>query len=88
LCAVLSDTDSYTGKTAHVREFFTKGTDGSEYRNPSRLYCVISVIALPSAASYLCSNIDPETSYRQTRPLLIESTSHGQDSNFQTRRNI
>jgi DNA ligase-3 len=34
LCATLSDTDSYTGKTAHVREFFTKGTDGCEYRKP------------------------------------------------------
>jgi DNA ligase-3 len=30
LCAILSDTDSYTGKTALVREFFTKGTDGCE----------------------------------------------------------
>jgi DNA ligase-3 len=33
LCAALSDTDSYTGKTALVSEFFTKGTDGCEYRN-------------------------------------------------------
>jgi hypothetical protein len=28
----LSDTDSYTGKTALVKEFFTKGADGCEYR--------------------------------------------------------
>jgi hypothetical protein len=33
LCAALSDTDSYNGKTALVSEFFTKGTDGCEYRN-------------------------------------------------------
>jgi hypothetical protein len=46
VCAALSDTDSYTGKTAHVRDFFTKGTDGSEYRNPLRLYCIVSVIAV------------------------------------------
>jgi hypothetical protein len=62
LCAALSDTDSYTGKTAHVRDFFTNGTDGSEYRNPLRLYCIVSVIAVPSATSYLCSTLDPETS--------------------------
>jgi hypothetical protein len=28
----LSDTDSYTGKTALVKEFFTKGADGCEYK--------------------------------------------------------
>jgi hypothetical protein len=33
LCATLSDTDSYTGKTTHVKEFFTKGANGCEYRN-------------------------------------------------------
>ena len=32
LCATLSDTDSYTGKTALVKEFFTKGADNCEYR--------------------------------------------------------
>jgi DNA ligase-3 len=40
LCAVLSDTDSYTAKTAHVKEFFTKGTDGSEYKEQFLLYSV------------------------------------------------
>jgi DNA ligase-3 len=38
LCANLSDTDSYTGKTALVKEFFTKGADGCEYRK--KLYFV------------------------------------------------
>jgi len=32
LCATLSDTDSYTGKTALVKEFLTKGADGCKYR--------------------------------------------------------
>ncbi|GFG28746.1 hypothetical protein Cfor_02993 [Coptotermes formosanus] len=39
LCATLSDTDSYTGKTAHVREFFTKGTDGSDFKGDLHLWC-------------------------------------------------
>jgi hypothetical protein len=69
LCAALSDTDSYTGKTAHVRDFFTKGTDGSEYRNPLRLYCMVSVIAVPSASSSFCSNLDPETGCLESESL-------------------
>jgi hypothetical protein len=42
LCAALSDTDSYNGKTALVCEFFTKGTDGCEYRN--LCLCTLSLI--------------------------------------------
>lgn len=32
LCATLSETESYNEKTAIVRKFFTKGTNGCEYR--------------------------------------------------------
>ncbi|XP_023727317.1 DNA ligase 3 isoform X2 [Cryptotermes secundus] len=39
LCAALSDTDSYTGKTAHVRDFFTKGTDGTSFKGDLHLWC-------------------------------------------------
>lgn len=67
LCAALSDTDSYTGKTAHVRDFFTKGTDGSEYRNPLLSYCTVSVIAVPNAAS----NLDPETSCLEPESVTL-----------------
>jgi hypothetical protein len=59
LCAALSDTDSYTGKTALVREFFTKGTDGCEYRNPLLLSCIISLVAVPNVPSCSGSNIGP-----------------------------
>jgi DNA ligase-3 len=38
LCAVLSDTDSYTEKTALVRKLFMEGTDGCEYRYTLLIY--------------------------------------------------
>ncbi|XP_069690726.1 DNA ligase 3 [Periplaneta americana] len=39
LCAALSETQSYTGKTALVKEFFTKGTDGSSFKGDLNLWC-------------------------------------------------
>ncbi|KAJ9577033.1 hypothetical protein L9F63_006381 [Diploptera punctata] len=39
LCAALSETDSYTGKTALVKDFFTKGTDGSNFKGDLNLWC-------------------------------------------------
>jgi hypothetical protein len=62
LCAALSDTDSYTGKTALVKEFFTEGTDGSEYRKPLPLHCTTRRITVLSVVSCLWSHLGPEPS--------------------------
>ncbi|XP_021931838.1 DNA ligase 3, partial [Zootermopsis nevadensis] len=39
LCATLSETESYNEKTAIVRKFFTKGTNGSNFRGDLHLWC-------------------------------------------------